>query len=92
MKNFEELAAADSPMANRDPAADFCAGLLVPGLGQWLQGRRTAGVYFLLEFAALAIVALAFPAYATAAWIAASAVLLFSSGEAARAAMLSRGS
>jgi hypothetical protein len=70
--------------------ADFCASLLVPGLGQWLQGRRGAGIYFLLEFSALAIVALALPAYATAAWIAAAVVVLFSAGEAARAAMLSR--
>jgi hypothetical protein len=86
MENARQLIAVDSSREKRDPVSDFCAGLLVPGLGQWLQGRRSTGVYFLLEFTSLAIVALAFPAYATAAWIAASVVLLFSAGEAARAA------
>jgi len=90
MVTTRELSARDSSVERRDAVSDFCASLLLPGLGQWLQGRRAAGVYFLLEFCILAIVALSLPAYATAAWIAAGAVVLFSAGEAARAAVVLR--
>ena len=73
-------------VVERDAVSDACASLLVPGLGQWLQRRRSTGVYFFLEAASLIGVALSVPAYATACWIAAGAVILWSTVDAARVA------
>ena len=73
-------------VVERDAVSDACASLLVPGLGQWLQRRRSTAVYFFLEAASLIGVALSVPAYATACWIAAGAVILWSTVDAARVA------
>lgn len=70
----------------RDAVSDFCAGLLVPGLGQWLQGRRATGVYLFLEASSLLAVALAMPAHATLGWAGVGAVTAWAALDAARVA------
>lgn len=70
----------------RDAIYDFCASLLVPGLGQWLQGRRTTGVYLFLEASSLLTVALAMPAHATLGWAGVGAVTAWAALDAARVA------
>lgn len=70
----------------RDAVSDFCASLLVPGLGQWLQGRRAVAVYFFVEVAVLLTVALALPPFATPGWVLGGVVVLWSAVDAAWAA------
>jgi hypothetical protein len=70
----------------RDAVSDFCASLLIPGLGQWLRGRRSVAVYFFVEAAALLTVALAVPRLAVAGWVLGGTVVLWSALDAARVA------
>jgi hypothetical protein len=76
-------AASETP---RDAISDFCASLLIPGLGQWLQGRRSASVYFFVEAVALLAVALLVPRLAAPSWVLGGAVVLWSAFDAARVA------
>jgi hypothetical protein len=78
-----QSATTDTP---RDAVSDFCASLLIPGLGQWLQGRRSVAVYFFVEVAVLLTVALAIPRFATPGWVLGGVVVLWSAVDAAWAA------
>lgn len=78
-----QSAASETP---RDAISDFCASMLIPGLGQWLQGRRAVAVYFFVEAAALLTVALAVPRLASAGWVLGGTVVIWSALDAARAA------
>ena len=75
-----------------DAVSVFCASLLIPGLGQWLQGRRSVAVYFFVEAAAILTVALAIPRLAVAGWVLGGTVVLWSALDAARIARRRRGS
>ena len=68
----------------RDAISDFCASLLIPGLGQWLQGRRSTGVYFFVEAVALLVAALAVPRLAAPSWVLVGVVVLWSALDASR--------
>ena len=70
----------------RDAISDFCASLLIPGLGQWLQGRRLVAVYFFVEAVALLTVALAAPRLSAPGWVIGGTVVLWSALDAARVA------
>lgn len=70
----------------RDPISDAAASLLVPGLGQWLQGRRAAAVYFGGDVLAAFVIGALMPELRTVAWVAAVAVGVWSVIDAAIAA------
>lgn len=70
----------------RDPVGDGAASLLIPGLGQWLQHRRAAGIWFATEAAAAVVAGIAVPGLRTVAFTAAAAIALWSVIDAARAA------
>ena len=65
-------------MDSRDPLSAAAASLLVPGLGQWLQGRRWAAVYFLGDVVASLLLAELVPELRVLGWTAAIAIGVWS--------------
>lgn len=70
----------------RDPIADAAASLLIPGLGQWLQRRRAAAIYFAGDVTAAALVGGLVPGIRSLAWTAAVVIAVWSVVDAAMAA------
>lgn len=70
----------------RDPISDAAASLLIPGLGQWLQRRRAAAMYFAGDVAAAAVVGALVPEIRSLAWTAAVVIAVWSVADAALAA------
>jgi hypothetical protein len=71
---------------SRDPLSAAAASLLVPGLGQWLQGRRWAAAYFLGDVVASMMLVMLFPELRVLGWTAAIGIGIWSVLDAAFAA------
>ena len=63
---------------SRDPAAAAAASILIPGLGQWLQGRRGAAVYFFGDVLAGTLLGVFVPNQRGLWWAAAAAIAIWS--------------
>ena len=63
---------------SRDPLAAAAASLLAPGLGQWLQGRRRAAIYFLGDVVGSVLLATLVPELRVPGWTAAIAIGVWS--------------
>jgi hypothetical protein len=74
------------PIPARDPLGDAAASLLLPGLGQWLQGRRVAAMYYGGDVTAAAVLGALVPELRAVAWTVALAVTIWSILDAAVAA------
>jgi hypothetical protein len=61
----------------RDPLSAGAASLLFPGLGQWLQGRRWAAVYFFVDALAGALLGAFVPEMRMVFWTAAAAICVW---------------
>ena len=75
-----------------DPISAAAGSLLIPGLGQWVQGRRAAAIYFFADGLGLAVVGALVPELRVVAWAAAAAITLWSAIDAAVAARRLAGS
>ena len=53
----------------RDPISDAAASLLLPGLGQWLQRRRAAALWFGVETLVALTLGVVVPSVRPAAWV-----------------------
>jgi hypothetical protein len=67
-----------STVYSRDPLAAAAASLLVPGLGQWLQGRRRPAVYFFGDVVASMLLVVLIPELRVLGWTAAIAIGIWS--------------
>ena len=63
---------------SQDPLSAGAASLLVPGLGQWLQGRRGAAVFFFADVVGSTLLGALVPELRVLSWSAAGAVALWS--------------
>jgi hypothetical protein len=62
----------------RDPLSAAAASLLLPGLGQWLQGRRWPAAYFFGDVLAGALLGAVMPEFRVLGWTVAIVVALWS--------------
>jgi hypothetical protein len=67
-----------STVYSRDPLAAAAASLLVPGLGQWLQGRRRPAIYFFGDVVASMLLVVVIPELRVLGWTAAIAIGIWS--------------
>ena len=70
--------------SRRDSLSDAAASLLLPGLGQYLQGRHAAALYFVAEAIALLVALVLIPHYRTGILVGLSLLTLWSALDAAR--------
>ena len=73
-----------------DGISAAAGSLLVPGLGQWVQGRRAAAIYFFGDTLAGVILGVWIPEIRGIAWAIAGAIAVWSVVDAAIAARKAR--